>query len=50
MTAYTLYYYIPWPDSQYWMDREDLQDTPYVVVSDDSCFVDKDVVDNRNGL
>ena len=51
MSPYTLYYYIPWPDSQVWMGEDYLKEQGYVIGSDDnSCFVDKDVADNRNGL
>ena len=51
MTAYTLYYYIPWPDSQSWFEKIDLIRDGYVVPwIDSSVFVDKDIIDNRNGL
>lgn len=51
MSAYTLYYYIPFPESQYWLDQTLLVRNQYVIPTEEAgCFVDKDIVDNKNGL
>ena len=52
MKCYTLYYLVSFPDSQIWMEKEGLVETGYVIPIEDttSCFVDKDVIDNANGL
>jgi len=56
--CYSLYYFIPWPDSQKWVENTDLKEDGYVVETAcelfgtyaPACFVDKDVIDNANGL
>ena len=55
MKPYTLYYYIPEPDSLVWRGECSLREQGYVIDADYddgtySCFVDKDVMDNYNGL
>lgn len=58
MSEYSLYYFIPWPDSQQWVEKTDLKEDGYVVEAAcelfgdymPACFVYKDIVDNRNGL
>ena len=51
MRAYTLYYFVPYPESEKYMDDDMLRENEYVLCTEEGfVFVDKDVVDNRNGL
>ena len=38
---FDLYYYLPWPESQKWLDDQDAIDNALVVPNDDGCFVEK---------
>lgn len=45
---YTLYYFIPWPDSQKWLDcKEQIEDGDIVPV-DNNVFVAKDLYEYVN--
>ena len=53
MKDYSLYYYIPWPDSQKWLDRENAIEQGYIILADTdelSCFVDEFLFKQENGL
>ena len=48
---YTLYYYIPWPDSQKWLEQSDpIEDGLIIPSEDQSCFVEKNLYEYVNGL
>lgn len=47
----TLYYYIPWPDSQPWLDKtQQIEDGDIYVVDDVAVMVAKDLYDYVHGL
>jgi len=53
MKDYTLYYYIPWPDSQNWLEQKQAIEDGDIVIDarfQNSCFVAKNLYDYINGL